>query len=116
MNAPPALGRPLTGDAGYARLIRLLARAFYAGECPPKDVEPDDIPAGARTIRRDKVREAAQCRRRCRHRRRRLRCLLCCAALPPHVLPAFPAPARHRTSTKGWECCCWTCWRLRTAM
>ncbi|PSC75801.1 general transcription factor IIE subunit 1 [Micractinium conductrix] len=54
MNAPPALGRPLTGDAGYARLIRLLARAFYAGECPPKDVEPDDIPAGARTIRRDK--------------------------------------------------------------
>ncbi|KAL4430030.1 hypothetical protein ABPG77_004400 [Micractinium sp. CCAP 211/92] len=49
--APPQ--RPLAGDAGYKRLVRLLGRAFYAGECPPREPE-EEVPAGARTIRRDK--------------------------------------------------------------
>lgn len=55
MSSAPAAPaqRPLAGDAGYKRLVRLLGRAFYAGECPPR--EPDEeVPAGARTIRRDK--------------------------------------------------------------
>jgi hypothetical protein len=52
----PAGQRALSGDAGYKRLVRLLARAFYAGECPPKEAEPEDMPAGARGgMRRDKV-------------------------------------------------------------
>lgn len=55
--APPQ--RPLAGDAGYKRLVRLLGRAFYAGECPPREPE-EELPAGARTIRRDK---ASCCRR-----------------------------------------------------
>lgn len=51
-------GRPLGGEAGYKRLVRLLARAFYSGECPPKEVDAEDVPAGARATRRDKVRPA----------------------------------------------------------
>lgn len=58
-NAPAATPqRPLAGDAGYKRLVRLLGRAFYAGECPPREPE-EEMPAGARTIRRDK---ASRCR------------------------------------------------------
>ncbi len=57
--APPQ--RPLAGDAGYKRLVRLLGRAFYAGECPPREPE-EEVPAGARTIRRDK---ASRCRQGC---------------------------------------------------
>lgn len=54
----PAGGRTLGGDAGYKRLVRLLGRAFYAGECPPKEAE-EEVPAGARSTRRDKVRTSA---------------------------------------------------------
>ena len=35
--------------------VRLLGRAFYAGECPPREQE-EEVPAGQRTVRRDKVR------------------------------------------------------------
>ena len=48
----PAGQRALSGDAGYKRLVRLLARAFYAGECPPKEAEPEDMPAGAKPRKR----------------------------------------------------------------
>jgi len=34
--------------------VWLLARAFYAGECPPREPE-EEVPAGQRTVRRDKV-------------------------------------------------------------
>ena len=55
MSAPAGGQRPLAGEAGYKRLVRLLARAFYAGECPPKEPEPEDVPAAARGVRKDKV-------------------------------------------------------------
>lgn len=35
--------------------VRLLARAFYSGECPPREPE-EEVPAGQRIVRRDKVR------------------------------------------------------------
>ena len=35
-----ALKKPLGGEGGYKRLVRLLARAFYSGECPPKEASP----------------------------------------------------------------------------
>lgn len=65
MSAPDrAALRPLSGDAGYKRLVRLLGRAFYAGECPPKEAD-EEVPAGQRVIRRDKVRgRPTACRRR----------------------------------------------------
>ena len=54
MSAPaPAGQRPLTGEAGYQRLVRLPARAFYSGECPPREPEPDTLPPGAGPVRRD---------------------------------------------------------------
>ena len=31
------MGKPLGGEAGYKRLARLVARAFYLGECPPRE-------------------------------------------------------------------------------
>ncbi|KFM27809.1 hypothetical protein F751_2800 [Auxenochlorella protothecoides] len=38
------IGRALAGEAGYQRLIRLVGRAFYAGECPPPvAIDPDAL-------------------------------------------------------------------------
>eukprot|EP00887_Chlorella_sp_A99_P001196 scaffold14.g1196.t1 len=38
MTEPSAyLKKPLGGENGYKRLVRLLGRAFYAGECPPRE-------------------------------------------------------------------------------
>lgn len=31
----------LGGLSGFKRLVKLVARAFYSGECPPRDVDPD---------------------------------------------------------------------------
>ncbi|EFN56571.1 hypothetical protein CHLNCDRAFT_51546 [Chlorella variabilis] len=53
MSAAAGGGRSLGGDAGYKRLVRLLGRAFYSGECPPREAE-EEVPAGARSTRRDK--------------------------------------------------------------
>lgn len=42
MSQVHTLTRALPGDAGYKRLARLVARAFYAGECPPREEEGDE--------------------------------------------------------------------------
>jgi transcription initiation factor TFIIE subunit alpha len=48
------LAKPLGGVEGYRRLARLVARAFYAGECPPPEEEPapDAADGGAPPPRR----------------------------------------------------------------
>ena len=38
------LSKPLNGLNGYRRLARLVVRAFYAGECPPKEPEEEGAP------------------------------------------------------------------------
>ena len=106
MSAATPGGRALGGEAGYKRLVRLLARAFYAGECPPREPE-EEVPAGARTTRRDKVRRGGGARR--------LSAPAAAAARGPGQppdLPATPSP-RTRTTTPAWGCCCWTCWPRR---
>lgn len=36
------MDRPLPGIQGYKRLLRILARTFYAGECPPRSEEEEE--------------------------------------------------------------------------
>ena len=52
--------RALTGVEGYRRLARLIARAFYSGECPPPELdtakEADASPPPAAKSKLPKVR------------------------------------------------------------
>lgn len=44
MQRTHTLDRALAGAEGYRRLVRLVVRAFYSGEVPPRD--DDDTAAG----------------------------------------------------------------------
>lgn len=53
-----ALNKPLSGPNGYKRLARLVVRAFYSGECPPRtpeEVERDQQLAASGRSRAVKV-------------------------------------------------------------
>lgn len=43
------INKPLNGPNGYKRLVRLVARTFYSGECPPRDPDEDAQPAPFRS-------------------------------------------------------------------
>lgn len=57
MSSNHTLTRCCGGDHGYRRLARLVARAFYAGECPPREEAQDDGPSTSKS--RSKVRSQA---------------------------------------------------------
>jgi hypothetical protein len=96
------LNKPLSGVPGYKRLVRLVVRAFYSGECPPPDAEEEQAAVRKRgdkvgLLRLVPVPEAAH------------------AGRPP----AEANLAQHcacSTASRAWAYCWWTCWRARTAM
>lgn len=55
-------GRALTGDAGYKRMIRLVVRAFYAGECPPSPPVDPAAPLPQNASKLNKARRRGELR------------------------------------------------------
>lgn len=55
---PALVRKPLGGVQGYQRLVRLLARAFYAGECPPREEDgpPPESMTEAQRLKAQRVR------------------------------------------------------------
>ncbi len=49
-----------SGTGGFQRLVRLVARLFYADEVPPPELPPEDGPAPRRS-KVPQVRQASEC-------------------------------------------------------